>query len=69
MTESKVLNFDGKKYDLSQLSDDAKNTLRDVRLADGQIRISKGNLRVLSVGRAVLVEKLKSQLVEVPTLE
>ena len=69
MTDAKVLNFDGKKYDLSQLSDEAKAALRDVRLADGQIRLSKANLRVLSVGRNVMVEKLKSLLNGAPTVD
>ena len=69
MTQAKVLNFDGNKYDLSQLSDEAKATLRDVRLADGQIRMSKANLRVLNVGRTVLVAKLKDMLSGVPTHE
>jgi len=69
MTQAKVLNFDGNKYDLSQLSDEAKATLRDVRLADGQIRMSKANLRVLNVGRTVLVAKLKDMLSGVPPHE
>lgn len=69
MTQPKILTFDGKKYDLDQLSGEAKTALRDVRLADGQIRMTRANLRVLAAGRGVLVDKLKELLAPLPALE
>ena len=68
MTEKKidnsdpVLTFDGKKYNLNDLSDDTKEVIKGLQIAETQLKMYEDTLKLLSVGRNSLVNQLREQL-------
>ena len=72
LTESKgqtpTLSFDGNLYDLSDPSDELKELVRGLQVADGQLQMHHDTLNVLAVGRQSLADKLKEYLKDVEPL-
>ena len=71
MTENQnpVLTFDGKTYNLSDLSDATKDLVAALQVADGQLRFAEDTYKVLSVGRQTLVTQLTESLADVKPVE
>ncbi len=63
-----VLTFEGKKYDLNSMSDDMKELVRGMQVADAQLRMHEDTLRVLAVGRQTLAMQLNEKLKTVQPL-
>ena len=57
-----TLDFDGKKYDINSLSDDVKELIKGLQVADTQIRMHKDTLRLLDLGKKSLGAQLKQKL-------
>ncbi len=57
-----VLTFEGKEYDLKNLSDETKEWIRGIQVADSQIRMQQDSLKVLALGRQTMIIKLKESL-------
>ncbi len=57
-----VLSFEGKEYDLKSLSDETKEWVRGIQVADSQIRMQQDSLKVLALGRQTMIIKLKESL-------
>ena len=57
-----TLDFDGKKYDINSLSDEVKDLLKGLQIADTQIRMHKDTLRLLDLGKNSLGAQLKQKL-------
>ena len=57
-----VLTFDGKKYAIDSLSQEAQELIRGVRVADSQLKFHEDTLKVIALGRQALALKLKATL-------
>ena len=57
-----VLTFDGKKYFIDELSDDAKEIIRRLQIADAQIKMHEDTLKLISLGKNVLANDLRKNL-------
>ena len=57
-----VLTFDGKKYFIDQLSDEAKEIIRRLQIADAQIKMHEDTLKLISLGKNVLANDLRKNL-------
>ena len=63
-----VLTFEGKRYDLNTLSDELKELVRGMQVADTQLRMHEDTLKVLAVGRQSLARQLNDKLQSVTPL-
>ena len=57
-----VLTFDGKKYFIDELSDEAKEIIRRLQIADAQIKMHEDTLKLISLGKNVLANDLRQNL-------
>ena len=57
-----VLTFDGKKYFIDELSDEAKEIIRRLQIADAQIKMHEDTLKLISLGKSVLANDLRKKL-------
>lgn len=57
-----VLTFEGKRYDLNSLSDELKDLVRGMQVADAQLRMHEDTLKVLAVGRQSMAMQLNDKL-------
>ena len=57
-----VLTFDGKKYFIDELSDEAKENIRRLQIADAQIKMHEDTLKLISLGKNVLANDLRKIL-------
>ena len=64
-----VLNFEGKRYNLNDMSDELKRLERGLQTAESQLKHAQDQLRVVAVGRQVLASQLKRKLTEVTPVE
>ncbi len=64
-----ILDFDGKKYDINSLPEEAKDLLKALQVADTQIRMHKDTLRLLDLGRNSLAAQLKQKLENISPVE
>jgi len=64
-----TLDFNGKKYDINLLTDEVKDLLKGLQVADTQIRMHKDTLRLLDLGRNSLGTQLKQKLENISPVE
>ena len=57
-----VLTFDGKKYFIDELSDEAKEIIRRLQIADAQLKMHEDTLKLISLGKNVLANDLRKNL-------
>ena len=57
-----VLTFEGKKYMINELSQDIKESIKGLQIADTQIKMHEDTLRLLSISRNFLVNQLREKL-------
>ena len=68
MTEKKidnsnpVLTFEGKKYNVNDLSNDIKEIIKGLQIAETQLKMHEDTLKLLSLGRSSLANQLREQL-------
>jgi len=68
MTEKKiknnstVLTFEGKKYDIDNLSNDTKEIIKGLQIAETQLKMYEDTLKLLSIGRNSLADQLRVNL-------
>ena len=68
MTEKKidnktpVLTFEGKKYNVNDLSNDTKEIIKGLQIAETQLKMHEDTLKLLSIGRNSLANKLREKL-------
>jgi hypothetical protein len=65
MTEAQKITIDGKDYDLASLSDEAKNQLMNIRVADQKIVSAQQDLAVLQTARNAYSRALAEALPKV----
>ena len=57
-----VLTFDGKKYIMDDLSDEIKEIIKSLQIADAQLKMHEDTLKLLSIGKNSLVHNLRKKL-------
>ena len=57
-----LLTFEGKKYNVNDLSNDTKEIIKGLQIADTQLKIHEDTLKLLSIGRNSLANQLREKL-------
>mgnify|MGYP007086238998 CR=1 FL=1 len=57
-----ILTFENRQYDFNGLSDEIKELVRGLQVADAQIRFQEDTLRVLATGRQAIALQLNDRL-------
>ena len=57
-----VLTFEGKKYYINELSDDIKESIKILQIAENQLKMHNDTLKLLSISRNSLVNQLREKL-------
>ena len=57
-----VLTFEGKKYFINELSDEIKESIKGLQIAEAQLKMHEDTLKLLSISRNSLVNQLREKL-------
>ncbi len=57
-----VLTFEGKKYLINELSDEIKDSIKVLQIAETQLKMHQDTLKLLSISRNSLVNQLREKL-------
>ena len=57
-----VLTFEGKKYNVNDLSNDTKEIIRGLQMSETQLKMYEDTLKLLRIGRNSLVNQLREKL-------
>ena len=57
-----VLTFEGKKYLISELSNDIKESIKGLQIAEKQLKMHEDTLKLLSISRNSLANQLREKL-------
>ena len=60
-----VLTFDGNKYIMEDLSDEIKEIIKSLQIADAQVKMHEDTLKLLSIGKNSLVNDLRKKLKDI----
>ena len=57
-----VLTFEGKKYLINELSQDIKESIKGLQIAETQLKMYEDTLKLLSISRNTLANQLREKL-------
>ena len=57
-----VLTFEGEKYNINDLSDDTKEIIKGLQVAEAQLKMHEDTLKLLKIGRKTLANELRVKL-------
>ena len=57
-----VLTFEGKKYIINDLSDDIKEIIKGLQIAETQLKMHEDTLKLISISRNSLAGQLREKL-------
>ena len=57
-----LLTFEGKKYNVNDLSNDTKEIIKGLQIAETQLKMHEDTLKLLSIGRNTLANQLREKL-------
>ena len=57
-----ILTFEGKKYLINELSDEIKESLKVLQIAETQLKMHQDTLKLLSISRNSLANQLREKL-------
>ena len=57
-----ILTFEGKKYFINELSNDIKESVKRLQIAETQLKMYEDTLKLLSISRNSLANKLREKL-------
>ena len=57
-----VLTFEGEKYIINELSNDIKEAIKGLQIAETQLKMHEDTLKLLSISRNVLANQLREKL-------
>ena len=57
-----VLSFEGKKYSINELSNELKESIKVLQIAETQLKMHQDTLKLLSISRNSLVNQLREKL-------
>ena len=61
-SENPVLTFEGKEYLINELSNDIKESIKGLQIAETQLKMHQDTLKLLSISRNSLANQLKEKL-------
>ena len=61
-TENPVLTFEGKKYLINELSNEIKESIKVLQIAETQLKMHQDTLKLLSISRDNLANQLREKL-------
>ena len=61
-SDNPVLTFEGKKYLINELSNDIKESIKVLQIAETQFKMYEDTLKLLSISRNYLVNQLREKL-------
>ena len=57
-----VLTFEGKKYLINELSNEIKESIKVLQIAETQLKMHQDTLKLLSISRDSLINQLREKL-------
>ena len=57
-----VLTFEGKKYMINELSNEIKESIKALQIAETQLKMHEDTLKLLSISRNTLANQLREKL-------
>ena len=57
-----VLTFEGKKYMINELSNEIKESIKGLQIAETQLKMHEDSLKLLSISRNGLANQLREKL-------
>ena len=57
-----VLTFEGKKYLINELSNDIKESIKGLQIAETQLKMHEDTMKLLSISRNSLINQLREKL-------
>jgi len=57
-----VLTFEGKKYLINELSDEIKESIKGLQIAETQLKMHEDTLKLLSISRNSIANQLREKL-------
>ena len=60
--ENPVLTFEGKKYLINELSNDIKESIKGLQIAETQVKMHEDTLKLLSISRNSIANQLREKL-------
>ena len=57
-----VLTFEGKKYLINELSSEIKESIKELQIAETQLKMHQDTLKLLSISRNTLANQLREKL-------
>tara|TARA_B100000401_G_scaffold388216_1_gene293283 strand:+ start:188 stop:406 length:219 start_codon:yes stop_codon:yes gene_type:complete len=57
-----TLTFEGKKYLINELSEDIKESIKGLQIAEAQLKMHQDTLTLLSISRNTLANQLREKL-------
>ena len=57
-----VLTFEGEKYIINELSNDIKEAIKGLQIAETQLKMHEDTLKLLSISRNTLANQLREKL-------
>ena len=60
-----VLTFEGKKYQINELSKDIKESIQGLQIAETQLKMYQDTLKLLAISRNSLVNQLREKLKDI----
>ena len=57
-----ILTFEGKKYNVNDLSSETKEIIKGLQIAETQLKMHEDTLKLLSIGRNSLANQLREKL-------
>ena len=57
-----VLTFEGKKYMINELSNEIKESIKGLQIAETQLKMHEDTLKLLSISRNTLANQLREKL-------
>ena len=61
-SENPVITFEGKKYLINELSNDIKESIKVLQIAETQLKMHEDTLKLLSISRNAIANQLKEKL-------
>ena len=57
-----VLTYEGKKYLINELSNEIKESIKELQIAETQLKMHQDTLKLLSMSRNLLANQLREKL-------
>ena len=57
-----VLTFEGKKYFINELSNEIKESIKELQIAETQLKMYQDTLKLISISRNSLANQLREKL-------